>query len=233
MLLTLHTHRFTLISHSIIYFRYLSFQTSGIFLSLKKGETPSSSSKESADSSSLRTTLDYLARSCLSATPKVDSDSLTTALNLCTSLSDEAIQGFVSGYESVTGVDVSQQEHTSHVSQLSRCFLLSDFCCDHTRLLCMCDPLLCTSWYRNITPDVIFVCQLLSQLGRLFDLQWKLGVAVSSSNCSNLSAPFVALSYKISDSNGQAQGYAMELSFSEFQVFQLLTSSNLYPIVIL
>ena len=41
---------------------------------------------------------------------------------------------------------------------------------------------------------------------------------MSSSCCSNLSAPFVALSYKICDSNGKAQGYTMELSFTEFQV---------------
>lgn len=61
-------------------------------------------------------------------------------------------------------------------------------------------------------------CFILLQLGRLFDLQWKLGVAVSSSNCSNLGAPFVALSYKISDANGKARGYAMELSYPEFQV---------------
>jgi hypothetical protein len=68
---------------------------------------------------------------------------------------------------------------------------------------------------RNLYHDSCMCCV---QLGRLFDLQWKLGVAVSSSNCSNLSAPFVALSYKISDSNGKARGYAMELSYSEFQV---------------
>ena len=57
------------------------------------------------------------------------------------------------------------------------------------------------------------------KLGRLFDLQWKLGVSISSSNCSNLSAPFVSLSYKVSDTNGKAKGYSMELSFPEFQVF--------------
>lgn len=66
-------------------------------------------------SSTLHATLDHLARSCLSATPVMDAASLTTALNLCTSLSEEAIQGVVAGYESVAGVELGEEEHTSHV----------------------------------------------------------------------------------------------------------------------
>ena len=37
--------------------------------------------------------------------------------------------------------------------------------------------------------------------------------------CSNLTSPYVALSYKICDSNGNIQGYAMELTYPEFQVY--------------
>ena len=84
-------------------------------MALKKCE---GSSKTQTGSSSLplHTTLDHLARSCLSAVPKVDSASMASALNMCTSLSDEAIQGIVAGFESAEQVEVSPEEHTSHVS---------------------------------------------------------------------------------------------------------------------
>ena len=54
---------------------------------------------------------------------------------------------------------------------------------------------------------------------------------MSSSCCSNLSAPFVALSYKICDSNGKAQGYTMELSFTEFQVDFHVLHGFIYKII--
>lgn len=97
---------------------YLSLQTSSIFLSLKKGKSTSNSKEHTTESSGLHTTLDHLVRSCLSATPEVEPTSLTSSLSLCTTLSDEAIQGLVAGYESLAGVDLGEEEHTSHVSKI-------------------------------------------------------------------------------------------------------------------
>jgi hypothetical protein len=51
----------------------------------------------------------------------------------------------------------------------------------------------------------------------MHDLKWRLGVAVASSGCSNLSSPFVALSWKIRDSNGSSAPHSAELTFAEFQ----------------
>mmetsp|Transcript_8284 Transcript_8284/g.14032 ORF Transcript_8284/g.14032 Transcript_8284/m.14032 type:complete len:194 (-) Transcript_8284:950-1531(-) len=144
--------------------------TSDVFLSLKRGEGSSGGNKTLDGSSSFHTTLDHVARSCLTAVPKVEPAVLASSLEMCTTLSDEAIRGIVAGYESISAVEVTPEEHTSH-------------------------------------------------LGRLYDLQWKLGVSVSSSNCSNLSVPFVSMSYKVSDTNGQAKGYSMELPYPEFQEF--------------
>ena len=53
----------------------------------------------------------------------------------------------------------------------------------------------------------------------MYDLKWKLGVSISSSSCSNLSSPFVSLSFKIRDSNGTSTSHTTELTYSEFQDF--------------
>lgn len=53
----------------------------------------------------------------------------------------------------------------------------------------------------------------------MYDLKWKLGVAIASSSCSNLSSPYVALSWKVRDSNGSSTAHTAELTYSEFQEF--------------
>jgi hypothetical protein len=53
----------------------------------------------------------------------------------------------------------------------------------------------------------------------MHDVKWKLGVAVASSSCSNLSSPYIALSWKIKDSNGSSSSHTAELSYPEFQEF--------------
>ena len=92
-------------------------------MSLKKGNFVDN--KDHDDSSALISTLNFLARSCLSATPKVDSSNLMNVLGLCTSLSDESIQGIVSGFESVQEVKASQEDHTSHVKIFVKFLLTS------------------------------------------------------------------------------------------------------------
>jgi hypothetical protein len=55
-------------------------------------------------------------------------------------------------------------------------------------------------------------------VGQLLDFEWKLGVAVESSNCKALNAPFVSILLRTLDDNGKVISHAFELSFSEFQV---------------
>ena len=52
-------------------------------------------------------------------------------------------------------------------------------------------------------PDNVFEeLRKTSNFGRLSNLQWRLGVALRSSKCQSLSAPYVALSFDIVDNNG-------------------------------
>ncbi len=49
-------------------------------------------------------------------------------------------------------------------------------------------------------------------------MQWKLGVAVSSSKCQKLSAPFVAVAVRVADVNGAQRTHHFELTVPEFMV---------------
>lgn len=54
-------------------------------------------------------------------------------------------------------------------------------------------------------------------IGQLESLDWKLGVAVSSNQCSQLVSPFVVLTFRVSDPNGEVATQKIELSYSEYQ----------------
>ena len=56
--------------------------------------------------------------------------------------------------------------------------------------------------------------------GRLSNLQWRLGVALSSSFCQNLCAPYVALSFDIVDTNGSKTLHTTEMTYVDFMKFQ-------------
>ena len=55
---------------------------------------------------------------------------------------------------------------------------------------------------------------LLCQVG----VDWKLGVALASSECASLMSPFVALTFTVNDANGAPRTVTVELSYNEFQV---------------
>lgn len=58
-----------------------------------------------------------------------------------------------------------------------------------------------------------------SQLsGKMQNLKWRVGVAVTSSVCKNLSAPYVLLSFDIKELDGRTSSHSCELSYEEFQV---------------
>ena len=58
-----------------------------------------------------------------------------------------------------------------------------------------------------------------SNFGRLSNLNWRLGVALSSSNCKNLSSPYVALSFDLIDNNGNKSVHTTEMSYGDFMKF--------------
>lgn len=56
---------------------------------------------------------------------------------------------------------------------------------------------------------------------QLIDIQWKVGVAMSSDQCKNLNSPFVTLTLTVSDPAGNLKTHTLELTMEQFRVFHL------------
>ncbi|XP_028291218.1 COMM domain-containing protein 6 isoform X2 [Gouania willdenowi] len=56
-------------------------------------------------------------------------------------------------------------------------------------------------------------------IGRIVDMQWKLGMAVSSDTCRNLNSPYVTLQLKIAEPSGFIRQRSFEMSVQQFQNF--------------
>ncbi|XP_061917786.1 COMM domain-containing protein 6 isoform X2 [Entelurus aequoreus] len=56
-------------------------------------------------------------------------------------------------------------------------------------------------------------------VGQLVDMQWKLGLAVSSDTCRSLNSPFVTILLKIAEPSGQIHQKAFEMTVPQFQNF--------------
>lgn len=57
-------------------------------------------------------------------------------------------------------------------------------------------------------------------VGEVVGLDWRVGVALQSSACSDLSSPFVTLKLKVANSDGHVTAYPLELTVPEFNVSQ-------------
>jgi len=58
------------------------------------------------------------------------------------------------------------------------------------------------------------------RVGKLVDIQWKLGMGISSNTCTALKAPFVSMVLSIADQDRQVKKYPLELSIEEFHDFR-------------
>lgn len=54
--------------------------------------------------------------------------------------------------------------------------------------------------------------------GKMINFEWRIGVAVSSSKCNNIYAPYVAISFDINEPNGQTTSHSAELTYEQFKV---------------
>ncbi|XP_005374234.2 PREDICTED: COMM domain-containing protein 6 isoform X3 [Chinchilla lanigera] len=54
---------------------------------------------------------------------------------------------------------------------------------------------------------------------QLIDLQWKLGMAVSSDSCRSLKYPYVAVMLKVADHSGHVKNKSFEMTIPQFQNF--------------
>ncbi|KAM6955585.1 COMM domain-containing protein 6 [Lycodopsis pacificus] len=61
--------------------------------------------------------------------------------------------------------------------------------------------------------------QAMLSIGQLVDLQWKLGMAVSSDTCRSLNSPYVSLLLKIVEPSGQICHRSFEMTIPQFQNF--------------
>lgn len=56
-------------------------------------------------------------------------------------------------------------------------------------------------------------------IGQLVDMQWRLGMAVSSDTCRSLNSPYVTLLLKIVEPSGQICHRSFEMTIPQFQNF--------------
>ncbi|KAM3607841.1 uncharacterized protein V6R79_014994 [Siganus canaliculatus] len=61
--------------------------------------------------------------------------------------------------------------------------------------------------------------QTMLSINQLVDMQWKLGMAVSSDACRSLNSPYVSLLLKIVDPSGQICQRSFEMTIPQFQNF--------------
>ncbi|KAM4609278.1 COMM domain-containing protein 6 [Polymixia lowei] len=61
--------------------------------------------------------------------------------------------------------------------------------------------------------------QAMLSIGQLVDMQWKLGMAVSSDTCRSLNSPYVSLLLKIADPSGEIYQRSFEMTVPQFQNF--------------
>ncbi|XP_059826400.1 COMM domain-containing protein 6 isoform X2 [Hypanus sabinus] len=56
-------------------------------------------------------------------------------------------------------------------------------------------------------------------VGQLVDLEWKLGMAVSSDSCKSLNCPYVTIALKVADPSGEIIRRSFEMTVPQFQNF--------------
>ncbi|KAL4604981.1 COMM domain-containing protein 6 [Arapaima gigas] len=59
--------------------------------------------------------------------------------------------------------------------------------------------------------------QIMMSVGQLVDVQWKLGMAVSSDTCRSLNSPYVSMLLKIAETSGQISTKCFEMTIPQFQ----------------
>uniref|UniRef100_A0A7M4FLG8 COMM domain-containing protein 6 n=1 Tax=Crocodylus porosus TaxID=8502 RepID=A0A7M4FLG8_CROPO len=57
----------------------------------------------------------------------------------------------------------------------------------------------------------------MATVGQLIDIQWKLGMAVSSDSCRSLKYPYVTMTLKVAEPSGQITSKSFEMTMPQFQ----------------
>ncbi|XP_043360536.1 COMM domain-containing protein 6 isoform X2 [Dermochelys coriacea] len=59
----------------------------------------------------------------------------------------------------------------------------------------------------------------MATVGQIIDIQWKLGMAVSSDSCRSLKYPYVTMTLKVAELSGQIMSRSFEMTIPQFQDF--------------
>ncbi|XP_056321430.1 COMM domain-containing protein 6 [Danio aesculapii] len=59
----------------------------------------------------------------------------------------------------------------------------------------------------------------MASIGQLVDIQWKLGMAVSSDSCRSLNSPIISVLMKIANTSGEVSYKSFEMTVPQFQNF--------------
>ncbi|XP_053869229.1 COMM domain-containing protein 6 [Malaclemys terrapin pileata] len=59
----------------------------------------------------------------------------------------------------------------------------------------------------------------MATVGQIIDIQWKLGMAVSSDSCRSLKYPYVTMTLKVAEPSGQIMSKSFEMTVPQFQDF--------------
>ncbi len=54
--------------------------------------------------------------------------------------------------------------------------------------------------------------------GKMQNLKWRVGVAMSSNKCKSLGAPYVSLSFDVKETDGTTSHHSTELTYEQFKV---------------
>lgn len=58
--------------------------------------------------------------------------------------------------------------------------------------------------------------------GKMHNLKWRVGVAMSSNKCKSLGAPYVSLTFDVKETDGSSSQHSTELTYEQFKVIAIL-----------
>ncbi|ESO94035.1 hypothetical protein LOTGIDRAFT_153516 [Lottia gigantea] len=80
--------------------------------------------------------------------------------------------------------------------------------------------LLVQAWQKEGKQLILTGCVFQDlNIGKLLDIKWKLGMAVSSNDCKHLNTPYVTMAITVADQSGTAIQHSIEMTVPQFRNF--------------
>lgn len=75
---------------------------------------------------------------------------------------------------------------------------------------------------ENKHPQLFYISSPLQLSGKIQNLKWRVGVAMSSNKCKNLTSPYVLLTFDVKEVDGTFTHHSTELTYDQFKVMSKL-----------